>query len=164
MDGGAQRHADEVIVVDDASTDDTGEIAESAGAIVVHEPENRGYIAAIKRGFRRAGRDIVVTLDGDGELPASAIPRLVAPIDEGQADMVQGARSGSPRPSEAVFTWLANRIAPVGDTGTGLRAIRTPLARQLEIRGRCICGVLALEAHRRGARIVDVPIELRQIE
>lgn len=48
----------------------------------------------------------------------------------------------------------------MGDTGTGLRALRTFLARRLEIRGRCICGVLALETHRRGARVLDLPIEL----
>lgn len=157
----AQCHADEVIVVDDASSDDTVKAASAAGARVERQPENRGYIAAIKRGFRRAAQDIVVTLDGDGELPASAIPRLVAPIIEGRADMVQGARPRPPRPSEAALTWLANRVAPVGDTGTGLRALRIDLARELEIRGRCICGVLALEAHRRGARLEEIPIELR---
>lgn len=157
----AQSHADEVIVVDDASTDGTAEEAASAGAVVVRQPENRGYIPAIKLGFQRASHDIVVTLDGDGELPPSAIPRLVAPIVEGRADMVQGARRRPPRPSEAALSWLANRVARVGDTGTGLRALRTSLARELEIRGRCICGVLALEAHRRGARIEEIPIDLR---
>lgn len=46
------------------------------------------------------------------------------------------------------------------ETGTGLRALRTLLARRVEISGRCICGVLTQEAHWQGARFLDGPIEL----
>ena len=52
---------------------------------------------------------------------------------------------------------------PVGDSGTGFRAIRTELARELEIPGSCICGSLALEALSRGARLAEVPVETRRI-
>jgi hypothetical protein len=106
---------------------------------------------------------VVVTIDADGEFPAEAIPALVAPIERGEADMVQGARSVIPRLSERFLNWLANRAAPVGDSGTGLRALRTDLARQLEIRGVCICGVLSLEAWTRGARIAEVPVSVQHI-
>lgn len=159
----AREVADEVVVVDDASTDRTAEVAEHAGAVVVRQPANGGYIAAIRRGFQAATGDVVVTLDGDGELPASSIPDLAAPILEGVADMVQGRRDAVPRPSERFLTWLAGRAAPVGDSGTGMRAIRADLARELEIRGRCICGVLSLEALAHGARLQEIPIRLRSI-
>jgi polyprenyl-phospho-N-acetylgalactosaminyl synthase len=155
--------ADEVVVVDDASSDGTSEAAENAGAVVVRQPTNGGYIAAIRRGFQAVTGDVVVTLDGDGELPASSIPELAAPILDGVADMVQGRRDFIPRPSERFLTWLAGRVAPVGDSGTGMRALRTDLARTLEIRGRCICGVLSLEAAARGARLRETPIRLRSV-
>lgn len=151
-------------MIDDASEDGTAAAAREAGAAVERHAENRGYVAAVKAGFRLVQNDVVVTIDADGEFPPAAIPRLVEPIVEGRADMVQGARSSRLRVSERVLTWLANRVAPVGDSGTGLRALRTALARRLEIRGRCICGVLALEAHRLGARIEEIPVELRRVE
>jgi len=154
---------DEVIVVDDGSNDGTAEAAQAAGARVVRQPANRGYIAAIKRGFAEAEGEVVVTIDADGEFPAEAIPALVAPIEQGEADMVQGARNVIPRLSERFLNWLANRAAPVGDSGTGLRALRRDLAQRLEIRGVCICGVLSLEAWTRGARIAEVPVGVQHI-
>ena len=156
-------YADEIIVIDDGSQDGTAEVAREAGARVIRQPANKGYIAAIKRGFSEARGDIVVTIDADGEFPPEVIPDLVAPIQQGNADMVQGARGATARLSERVLNWLANQVARVGDSGTGLRAIRTDLARKLEIRGVCICGVMALEAAARGARIVDVPVPLEKV-
>ncbi len=154
---------DEVIVVDDGSRDGTAEAAQKAGARVLRQPVNQGYIAAIKRGFAEATGDVVVTIDADGEFPAEAIPALVAPIERGEADMVQGARDRVPRPSERFLNWLANRVASVGDSGTGLRALRTDLAQQMEIRGACICGVFALEAVWRGGRLANVPVRLERV-
>jgi glycosyltransferase involved in cell wall biosynthesis len=161
--GAVQPFADEIVVVDDGSSDGTATVAARAGAVVVRQA-NAGYIAAIRRGFQEAQGDIVVTIDADGEFPADSIPALVAPILAGQADLVQGRRNVIPRSSERFLNWLANRKAPVGDTGTGLRALRTDLARQLEIRGACICGVLSLEAAARGARIQEIPITLRSVD
>lgn len=150
--------------MDDGSRDGTAAEARAAGARVVTLHGSQGYVAAIREGFRRAGGDIVVTIDADGELPAEAIPRLVEPIRRGDADMVQGARSRAPRPSEALITRLARLGGPVGDSGTGLRALRTDLARGLALDGRCICGVLALEVLARGGTIKEVPILLREVD
>ena len=152
---------DEIIVVDDASQDDTADLAGQSGARVYRQTKNKGYINAIKYGFSKAGGDIVITLDADGEFSANDIAELVKPIIEGRADMVQGHRNVVPRPSERLLTWLAQRKANVGDSGTGLRAIRTSLARALEIKGACICGVLSLEVASMGGRIVEIPIMLQ---
>lgn len=153
----------EIIVIDDASQDATGKIARACGAKVLTQTENRGYIGAIKRGFREAAGDIVVVLDADGEFAAQYVPELVAPIVADKADMVQGHRDRIPRISERFLTWLAQRKAAVGDSGTGLRAMKTELARSLEIKGACICGVLALEAIAKGGRLAEIPIILRKI-
>ena len=157
-------YVDEIIVIDDASKDQTAEIAHLAGAIVIRHKKNQGYIAAIKRGFKEATGNIVVTIDADGEFPADKIPELIAPIINDKLDMVQGRRNLVPRVSEAFITWLSNRKAPVGDTGTGFRALRKDFATQLEINGKCICGVFSLEAAFKGARISEIPIDLQQVD
>ncbi|RHW20215.1 glycosyltransferase family 2 protein [Pseudomonas jilinensis] len=154
---------DAILVVDDGSTDGTAEAAEAAGAIVVYHPTNQGYMAALRTGFASADADILLTIDADGEMPLENIDALMAPIRQGLADMVQGHRQKIVRPSERLLTWLASLKGPVGDSGTGMRAIRTDLARQLELKGECICGVMALEVLAKGGRIQEVPISLRSV-
>ena len=156
--------ADEVIVVDDGSADDTAAVAEAAGARVIRQT-NAGYIAAIKRGFREARGEVVVTMDADGEHRPEDIPRLVAPILGGRADLVLGRRAWIPRPSERFLNWLARLRDPQAHaTGTGFRALRRELALKLQLRGRCICGISVLEPVALGARVAEVPIQLARVE
>jgi glycosyltransferase involved in cell wall biosynthesis len=161
--GELRSRVDEVVVVDDASADDTGGVAARAGAIVVRNDERRGYVGSIKRGFAAATGSVVVTVDADGEMPVERIAELVAPIVAGDADMVQGHRSRVPRISERLITRIAAAGGPVGDSGTGFRAMRVELARSLEIPGSCICGSLALDARARGARLVEIAIDARVV-
>ena len=152
-----------VLVVDDGSQDETAVEAQSAGARVIRQGQNLGYIQAIKRGFAEASGKIVVTIDADGEFPPEQIPALIRPILDGEADMVQGHRDIVPRPSERFLNWLSNLKAPVGDSGTGFRAILTSLAQKLELKGACICGIFSLEVLFRGGRIKEIPIRLRSV-
>jgi polyprenyl-phospho-N-acetylgalactosaminyl synthase len=161
--GELARHVDEVVVVDDASDDGTGAVAARAGALVVRNARRLGYIGSIKRGFAAATGSIVVTVDADGEMPVERIAELVAPIVGGTADVVQGRRSHVARVSERLVTAIAARGGPVGDSGTGFRALRTELARELEIPGSCICGSLALEAITRGARLAEIRVAARPV-
>ena len=156
-------HVDEVVVVDDASEDDTSAIAAAAGAVVTRSDTRLGYIGALERGFAAASGDIVVTVDADGEMPVERIGDLVAPIIAGTADMVQGHRSHVPRFSERVVTAIAALGGPVGDSGTGFRAISSELARELEIPGSCICGSFTLTAQAHGARLAEIRIETRPV-
>ncbi len=160
----SQSHVDEVLVIDDASSDETASRARANGATVIKQERNRGPLVAIKRGFDEAKGDIVVTVDADGEMPLGYIPDLVRPIIQNEADMVQGHRTNVPRFSEIILTWVAGLGGEVGDSGTGFRAIRTSLARELNLNGICICGIFSLEVLRKGGKILERDIKLRSTD
>jgi glycosyltransferase involved in cell wall biosynthesis len=120
----------EVIVVDDGSSDGTGERAREAGAIVVRHPYNKGNGAAVKSGIRRATGDAILIVDGDGQhRPADAV-RLVSRLDE--YDLVIGARSAATQAttSRRLGNALLNRLATyltdreIPDLTSGFRAAR----------------------------------------
>ena len=160
---GAQPHVDEVIVVDDGSTDDTAHIAEAAGARVLKQA-NAGVLKATERGMREATGDIIVTLDADGQHDPSEIPRLVEPILRGDADLVMGVRPELPYLSERILTWLTSMRTPIGDASTGFRAVTRRIAGEMSLHGACLCGTFVLEAHRHGARVGGVPVSIRERE
>jgi glycosyltransferase involved in cell wall biosynthesis len=128
----------EVVVVDDASSDDTAGIAEAQGATVLRLPFNVGIGGAVQTGFRyalEAGYQRAVRLDGDGQHDASQIPRILAPIEAGAADLVIGSRfvdpGGAYRPPFArrmgirVFARLVTVLGgqKVTDTTSGFIAL-----------------------------------------
>ena len=156
----AQRYADEIIVIDDASIDETGLLAKELGAAVVSNKQRKGYIEAIKTGFQVAKGDIVVTMDADGEHNPKDIPLLIKPISDGKADLVLGRRQKKSRMSERFIDWLVNLKMKVSDSCTGFRAIERDLALKLNLKGQCTCGILALEASYNGARVTEIPIEI----
>jgi len=88
-----REYVDRVIVIDDGSTDNTAKVAQLAGAEVIKHPSNRGKGAALKTGFDAAkGSDIIVTIDSDGQHNPREIPKLISPIINGEADIVNGSR------------------------------------------------------------------------
>lgn len=91
---------DQVIVVDNGSTDRTAEVARAAGAIVLHEPR-RGYGRACIKGIRHlqqsGNTDVLVFLDGDHSDHPDQLPELLAPIRSGKAELVIGSRLSGER-------------------------------------------------------------------
>jgi glycosyltransferase involved in cell wall biosynthesis len=120
----------EVIVVDDGSTDGTGERAAAAGAVVVRHPYNKGNGAAVKSGIRRATGTHVLIVDGDGQHRPGDAERLVSRLAE--YDLVVGARSASTqatairRLGNAALNWLASYLTErrIPDLTSGFRAAR----------------------------------------
>ncbi|MGB4504263.1 MAG: glycosyltransferase family 2 protein, partial [Syntrophaceticus sp.] len=89
------QYVNQVIVVDDGSTDGTGERAREAGAFVVKHQQNRGYGGALKSCLekgREQGADVLVLLDADGQHLPDEAPKVVRPVLEGRADIVIGSR------------------------------------------------------------------------
>ena len=82
---------DEVLVVDNASTDRTADVARALGARVIHEAR-KGYGRAYKLGFREATGDIIVTMDGDGTYPPDSIPLLLYVLMEERIDFISARR------------------------------------------------------------------------
>lgn len=120
-----------VIVVDDASTDETGALASQAGATVIRQPYRKGNGAAVKAGVRAARTTVVALLDGDGQHDPNAIPDFVDALNEGY-DLVVGARrpSNHANVSRGLGNRLYNRLASwmvgqeVADLTSGFRVTR----------------------------------------
>lgn len=160
--------AGEVIVADNGSTDATAARAAAAGARVVVEPR-RGYGSACWAGVQALapGVEVVAFLDGDGSQDPRELPRVLAPVLAGEADLVLGARRLLGRhPAHAalgtrlVAAFIARRHGiRLGDLGP-FRAIRADLLRRLGMRDRGFGWPveMVVKAAALGARIAEVPV------
>ena len=120
----------EIIVIDDGSSDGTGDRAAEAGATVVRHPYNMGNGAAVKNGIRRATGEYILIVDADGQHPPEDALRLVEKL--GEYDLVVGARSAETQATQArragngalnrLATYLTGREIP--DLTSGFRGAR----------------------------------------
>jgi glycosyltransferase involved in cell wall biosynthesis len=168
-----RKYADELLVVDGHSSDGTAGIARDLGARVVLD-RGRGKGDGIRVGIREAKGDILVFLDADGSHDPDDIPKLVAPIREGRADMVVGSRGmgGSEElhgDVEKLLRMIGSDIILIGinkkfkvnltDSQNGYRAIRTAAARALDLRENIttIEQEMTIKCLKKGFRIGEVP-------
>ena len=169
----AKRFTDEVIVIDDGSTDDTAQLAEAAGGLVIKHKVRRGAGGATKSCFEAVkikDADVLVTLDGDSQHNPDELSALVAPILRNKADMVIGSRfingqNNAPRYRRfgiAVITWLFNigSRVKVSDAQSCFRAYGKKALKSLNIteHGFGFSVELLIEARREGFNITEVPI------
>jgi glycosyltransferase involved in cell wall biosynthesis len=169
----------DAIVVNDGSTDRTRALALQRGAQVVSHPENRGLGAAFATGIHaalRAGADIIVSLDGDGQHPPEAIPQLIAPLLEERTDFATATRFGDPAlvPEMPVANrfgnWFMARITGFAcgrsftDAACGFRAYSRDAAIRLNIFGaHTYTQESLLDLARKGVSMTEVPIAIRGV-
>lgn len=167
-----------IVVINDGSRDRTAEVARGAGVRVLDLPYNLGIGGSVQAGLKyavRQGYDLAVQVDGDGQHPAGEIPKLVAPIRNGQADMVIGSRF---LPGSSGFRSAWQRRAgiflfrflnllfirqKITDSTSGFRAYgpaALPLLAESYPRDYPEPEAV-VRLGRRGLRIVEVPVSMR---
>jgi glycosyltransferase involved in cell wall biosynthesis len=154
------------IVVDDASTDSTAELAARHGATVVSHERTLGYDGALNSGFAKAaeiGCEAIITIDADGQHDPSLIRRFLDTLETG-ADVVIGVRSRRQRLAEHLFAWYTSRRYGIADPLCGMKAYRTTVFNALGHFDsyRSIGTELAIFAARRGYRVAQVPFDVRE--
>lgn len=154
------------IVVDDASTDRTGQLAAAAGASVVTHAQRCGYDGALNTGFKRAaeiGCDYVITIDADGQHDTRTLEAFIAALERG-AQLVAGIRDRRQRIAEHIFAWVGMRKWGLRDPLCGMKAYALEVYRQLgHFDSYSSIGTeLLLFAASRGRRIEQVPVPTRE--
>jgi len=172
---------DEVLVVDDGSTDDSAEVARSSGAQVILMGATLGVGAALQTGYDYAVKreyDVTVTVAGNNKDAPEEIPLLLDPIAEGRADFVQGSRflkRGASFGAMPAYRQIATRLHPllfslvarrwVSESTNGFRAVHTRILAdprldlsQTWLRQYELEPYLYLRSIQLGYRTVEVPV------
>ena len=169
----SKKYVDNVIVIDDGSTDNTSQVAQAAGAQVVHHELTQGAGAATRSGFLTAKAnsvDVLVTLDGDGQHNPNEIPFLITPVIENNVDLVIGSRFLGTQSNMRryrkfgidVINWLCNvgSKMKITDSQCCFRAHSKKLLDQIEIteNGFGFSIEVIIKARKMGLTIAEVPI------
>lgn len=174
---GAQEFVDQVVVVDDGSTDKTLEIAKNLGAIVVCHKQNCGYGAAIRSIFEKARDlhvDALVIIDSDGQHDPKDIEALVERLGQGDVDVVSGSRfvPGKKQniPKYRIFGMkVLDRFTQVAgaqqntDSQSGFRAYNKRAINAIQISGNGMSAgsEILIQIAEKELKMAEVPIEVR---
>jgi glycosyltransferase involved in cell wall biosynthesis len=140
----------QIVVVDDGSTDGTGDLVErwrdGRDGVVLVRKDNGGKGSAVRAAIEHAEGDIAVIQDADLEYDPADVPALIEPIERGHADVVFGSRLSGGRPQRAYLFWhlVGNRFlslltnilynTTLSDMETGYKAFRMEVLRSLDLR------------------------------
>lgn len=168
---------DEVIVINDASSDKTADILADLGVTVIRHKNNMGLGRALRDGFKEAlkhGYDIVVTLDSDGQHDPSDLKQLLERLKTNQVDVIIGSRlinhgdwSDFPRHrlyGNRILTWLTNLAVGrkvTTDSQSGYRVLKREVLERVKLGGKRmeIASEIIFEAATRGFKIDEVAIK-----
>jgi len=170
-----KKFVDEVIVIDDGSSDNTAALAKEAGAVVFSHDRNRGYGEAIKSCFsvaRTRGADVLVTIDGDVQHNPKDIPQLLEAMLKYQADLVIGNRFLPSADIETMplyrgigirtinYAWNLGSKVKVSDTQSGFRAYSKRIFGNFALleKGMSVSIEILEKSRRNGVIIREVPI------
>jgi glycosyltransferase involved in cell wall biosynthesis len=165
------------LVIDDGSSDRTGQVARAKGAQVLRLPVKRGLARAFLAGLERAvalGADIVVNTDGDNQYRGEDIPHLVAPILRGEADLVIGTRPVANIESFSVTKKILQRLGSaatrmasgtsIEDAPSGFRAMTRDAAMRLHVFNRYTYTVeTIIQAGQKGMSVLSVPVGVNPV-
>jgi glycosyltransferase involved in cell wall biosynthesis len=167
----------EVLIVDDGSSDRTAEVARANGADhVVRFTRTKGLAQGFMAGLDaclRLGADVIVNTDADHQYPGHEIPRLVAPILAGEADMVVGDRtvgdvshfSWTKKRLQTVGSWVVRKVSgtDVPDTTSGFRALTREAALRINIVSEFTYTLESIiQAGKKKMAVAHLPIEARE--
>lgn len=168
------KYVDEIVVVDNNSTDKTSEVARGLGAVVVFQPI-KGYGAAYQAGLPAATGDIIATLDGDGTYPADEISILVDALEDRHLDFISGARFPLRNGGAMNFTNKVGNMVltlttmllwfrPLRDSQSGMWVFRRSVLPSLRLtsNGMPLSEEIKIEAiEKLGKRFAEVGIDYR---
>jgi len=167
----ARQYTDEVIVVDDGSTDNTSRVAELAGATVIRHQENRGKGAAIQDILAEATKrnpDVLVLLDADSQHNPDEIPALIRPVSQG-FDLVIGSREAQKKKTPT-YRRIGQRVLSdstrilsnkhIADSESGFRALSAKAIHDLELKeeGFAVETEMIARVADKNLKITEVPI------
>ncbi|MGE5576374.1 MAG: glycosyltransferase family 2 protein [Syntrophothermus sp.] len=165
--------AGEVLVIDDASQDDTARLAREAGARVLRHERNLGKGGALNTGVKESRGDVLALIDADLGETAAEVARLVAPVLAGEADMTIAA---FPRTGKKAGFGLVKGLARWGIRRFAGFEAQSPLSGQRAMRREVVDAVggfasgfgvevgLTIDAARKGFRVMEVPVQMSHAE
>jgi glycosyltransferase involved in cell wall biosynthesis len=163
-----------VLVVDDGSTDGTGDVARAAGATLLRHAQALGKGAALRAGWDAAlqrGFEWALCMDGDGQHAAADIPKFLGRGERGDVALVVGERMHAPKAMPLVrqitnrfMSWQLSRLAGVllTDTQCGFRLLHLPSLARLQVKSDCfeIESEVLIQFARAKFGIAFVPIQV----